>query len=769
MKKNFFIVFCAILSVCILIVFKFPKDNSLFNFSSDIVAKHYLPKLINLNIVQNLIYFLMQVSDSLMSLIDNHFSVFPSVIRLYFWEVSAVTIISLIPISLFVSFLYLKNKRVGLVIFAIIAFWLIPFPKIISSQIDSFVIKNKIDVYFPWSNKYVWIGKDNQKDKYVDYRYSWNQKTEVTKNAKINVSCLGHYQLSVNGKRIYHGPTFADLLYVYFDQIDISQYIKKGQNYLDAICIYVDGPTHEYPNYPQNALLVGGKIDDGFLFSHNLADSRFWTYSVMKTISVEDRIFDSGYKEVYDLTKLNNNFQTSQNLNLDYKILPRPLKLLKYENVKPKEISSGVYDLGVFSTGYLTIQTNQGKKCRINTAFGVTLDQNNFPITYVRQEDTFLLPKGPVNYEQISRRSGRYVGISGDCDTSLISVSFSKVYNDFQVSEMHFANSLDKAIFDLAMNSLKNDVQDHVEDSPDRERATYLGDSVQVSKCLLSLGDNDNIVKQTIIQFADAQNDDGSFPSLAPSGFKQLIPSYSLQWTTLLSIYLEKTNDKEFAKQMWPHLEKLISWTENNKSQTGFFYNKHKNKEWWNFFDWTPSSQAIGYQTINQIWYLRTLEISADVAKIIGKDGSENQKRADNLRTNLLHYAYDKENSLFFDSFDENKGDGQSLITNALAGSFGLFPSKTENRRAIEYFNNNYFTDTPYSQSWVVDWLISSGQKDLAKQLIRGYWGGMVSGGGTSVYEKYKPNEYLPDPSLDSFSHAWGCSPVYEYKKINNY
>ena len=110
--------------------------------------------------------------------------------------------------------------------------------------------------------------------------------------------------------------------------------------------------------------------------------------------------------------------------------------------------------------------------------------------------------------------------------------------------------------------------------------------------------------------------------------------------------------------------------------------------------------------------------------------------------------------------------DGVSLVTNALAGSMGMFPDKDANNAAIRYFNNDYFTQTPYSESWVVDWFIKAGRLDLAINTIRAYWGKMVGNGATSIYEKYNPETYFPDESIESYSHAWGCGPVYEYPKI---
>lgn len=748
-----------------LIIYLFPKDHNLGSFSAAIQAAHN-SGIVKLLPIESFFYFLLLSGDWIVTKIDTLIPFFPSVIRVVWWNTQTISLISLIPVVGLFALAIVRKPRVSLLLFLLFSLWLISPGKLMIRSWDSYVITRKFDMKFPWSQRFVWMNDGNDhNNEYVQYNYSWVQKNKAQK-AEITISCLGHYRLSVNNKRIYHGPVFAVLPKVYADTLNIAPFMRIGDNEIEIICLHIDGIAHEYPNYPTSGLLIGGQIEDGIL-AHNLADNRLWKYTIMQTVKPTERIFDAGYKEGYDLTKRDTSFQVPINREFTYTVLPRPIPLLKYQQISLKEVSSGVYDLGKFSTGYLKIQTKQSKTCSSDIVYGVSLDRTAFPPIYMGQKDSITLPAKSIDWEQISRRSGRYIGFRGTCDMSKVKISFTKVSNTLSLPQLpKDLTPEDEAIFEMSLNSLGNNVQDHIEDSVDRERATYLGDALSVSRCLLTEKGNENIVRQTILQFAESQNSNGSFSSMAPSGLDQFIPSYSLQWASLLEMYLDRTKDREFTKEMWPHLERVMKWATQNESKSGFFTNMSHAKNWWNFFDWTPTSTSLAYQTQNQIWYLRSLEVAAKIAPRVGKDPAPYQKKSIALQKKFWQYAYAKDKEVFVDSFDEKRQDGVSLVTNALAGSLGFFPSQTANDSAITYFQKDYTTDSPYSESWVVDWMIRSGKKDLALQTIRDYWGGMVRSGATSVYEVYKPGVLRPDELNQSYSHAWGCGPVYEYQTL---
>ena len=75
---------------------------------------------------------------------------------------------------------------------------------------------------------------------------------------------------------------------------------------------------------------------------------------------------------------------------------------------------------------------------------------------------------------------------------------------------------------------------------------------------------------------------------------------------------------------------------------------------------------------------------------------------------------------------------------------------------------------TPYFKFYELDALCDAGETDEVLRRIREYWGSMVDGGATSIWEEYSPDEPMEaqygmygDRFGKSLCHAWGGSPIY--------
>ncbi len=76
---------------------------------------------------------------------------------------------------------------------------------------------------------------------------------------------------------------------------------------------------------------------------------------------------------------------------------------------------------------------------------------------------------------------------------------------------------------------------------------------------------------------------------------------------------------------------------------------------------------------------------------------------------------------------------------------------------------------TPYMYHHVTQALFEAGMKDEAIKLMKGYWGQMISLGADTYWEAFEPAkpDYSPygSPILNSYCHAWSCTPVYLIQK----
>ena len=78
---------------------------------------------------------------------------------------------------------------------------------------------------------------------------------------------------------------------------------------------------------------------------------------------------------------------------------------------------------------------------------------------------------------------------------------------------------------------------------------------------------------------------------------------------------------------------------------------------------------------------------------------------------------------------------------------------------------------TPYMYHHFVEALISCGEKKTAYELMMNYWGGMVENGADTFYELYNPKNPFESPYgssiVNSYCHAWSCTPTYLMRKLN--
>lgn len=696
---------------------------------------------------------------------DTYLNIFPTWVRLNWWDVNLVYLIISVPtiVILTTLFITLKNRWLVTILLIWTILWLIPITSLMNSAVDNYVTRTHWGWKTPFSPNYVWMWtphKDGVQNPYSAFKYQWKQNNGNSK-ANIIVSCLGEYLLSVNSRYVYHGPSFAVPPKIYYDNIEISQYIHPGDNEIMIICNYSNEKHHQRVTYKSPGLLVGGTIRDG-LFYRNIADNRLWVSDNLPGWRNGERIsMDSGYSEELDLT-IENKFNAGAPSPLafsDFHPIPRPLPLLTQKNISITNLNASTLDLGRTRNGYLTISGHTSTKCKVLLKWGEKLLVGG-KIQETAQNDLMIFPIGPIDWEQFSRRSGRYIQIYGEKCLGELKFGFKSVSMPYDVPELpNFSNKLDDQIFNLALNTLENNVQDHFEDSIVREKAMYIGDAREISRCLTVDSKNLNLVREMINQFSQSQNEDGSMPAMTPSGNPVVIYDYILQWVVWLDDYLAKSNDTHFAIEMWPSVEKVLTYFKRNESQDGLL----KPKEWV-FIDWTGIDRSYPYITSLQAWYYQALLSGASISNYTGIPKKQYRNEAEDVLNKIVKYGYDQESGLFVDSFSlSEKSSAKGLVTNALAGKLGLFQDRNNEKRLI-YFGNKLFTADPFSESWVIEWLIKEGKEDLALQTMRKYWGGMISEGATAIYETYTPG-IINEPA--SYSHAWGCGPIYLYKDLN--
>ncbi len=75
---------------------------------------------------------------------------------------------------------------------------------------------------------------------------------------------------------------------------------------------------------------------------------------------------------------------------------------------------------------------------------------------------------------------------------------------------------------------------------------------------------------------------------------------------------------------------------------------------------------------------------------------------------------------------------------------------------------------TPYLYHYLAEAMLACSMEDEALALIKSYWGGMLDAGADTFWEAYDPDNPLTSPygdiHVNSFCHAWSCSPSWFFR-----
>lgn len=247
-------------------------------------------------------------------------------------------------------------------------------------------------------------------------------------------------------------------------------------------------------------------------------------------------------------------------------------------------------------------------------------------------------------------------------------------------------------------------------------------------------------------------------------GHINTILDYSFYWILSLQEYRMMIGDDGFIDRLWPQAVSLMDYCLHRRDENGFAINEGNG---WIFVDWAEMDKEYAV-CAEQMLLRRALEAMAELAALMGEDGSRYQQEADALAGKIDEYFWDEEKGAYIDSF----ASGRRHVTrhaNIFALLFGYAGEKRERILQNVLLNDSVpAIRTPYFKFYELDALCQAGMQEEVLRRIGDYWGSMIDGGATSIWEEYSPDEPMEeqygmygDKFGKSLCHAWGASPIY--------
>jgi hypothetical protein len=679
-----------------------------------------------------------------------------------------------------------------------------------------------------WQAKWIWFPEKHvRKNSFVEFRNVWQRPQQNVGKAMLHISARNEYILYLNGVRIGRGPSPCDASWQYYDSYDVTDRLVEGDNVFAVVCYHFGEPNIVTGLMQGEAgLMIQLELDgEPVMWTDERWKSR---YSPRWSTATERISQWNGFREIY-IASREDGWEA-----LDYddsawpqaivkahagdpesrwpRLIPREIPFLRLTDryvrsivrtednfgrivnaasladragepvsvhidaSKPGAFPAAVVDFGQEVVGYPEIRVLAPEGGVLRIAYGESLE-----LTPV---DTFILKSGQNVLQPFGRRACRFMRLEFSATPVPVTVNgfkFVLTHYDFPFEGSFETNDpLLNQIWEISKYTTMMNSQEHLEDCPWREKALWVVDAIVMGKVIYSTFADSRMLRKCLLQGARIQNEDGSIPGTGPERNNFLLPDFCAYWLLGVRDYYRYTADASLVAELWPAMEKLAAWFENQTDETGLFARANR-PGMWCFIDWTEDVDRRDKVAAISFLYYHVLRAMEELAHAAGRGEASGiyGSRAERLRGDIRSRLWLKERRVFSDCIDNDQlSDNVSLQTNFLAVWSGL----TEPEETQYFLREVYLKGAlppvkgPFFQHIVLEVLHREGLADEAIRLIREYWGEMVARGATTWWETFDASTphctipstyqgntptYLYEAPPVSLCHAWGSSPAY--------
>lgn len=387
------------------------------------------------------------------------------------------------------------------------------------------------------------------------------------------------------------------------------------------------------------------------------------------------------------------------------------------------------------------------------------------------QDEVINIDVVPATIQLPRRYSFRYLKI----EIAAISSSYTVRFNDIRAIAITSAGRNQRPlpegtpeslrrIDEVSLNTLRNCMQTVFEDGPKRDRRLWIGDVRLQALANYDTFQNNDLVKRCLYLFAGLPREDGFMPSCIyerpqPLSGHIYIIDYAALYVVLLLDYAQATKDWRTARELWPVARRQIEILTQYVRKDGIF---EAPKGSWVFVDW---KDGLDRTSAMHGIFVFSLRKAAALARAVGAEAEAAQysKQIAELSASARAAFYDPAQKLFVSG-------PQRQVSWATQAWMILSEIATPNEgaaavRAVRNLPDAVRPGGPYLYHYFVEAAIKCGLKAEALELVQSYWGGMVQAGADTFWEVYDPANPLlspyGDPMINSYCHAWSCTPAY--------
>lgn len=323
----------------------------------------------------------------------------------------------------------------------------------------------------------------------------------------------------------------------------------------------------------------------------------------------------------------------------------------------------------------------------------------------------------------------------------------------------------------VSLTTLRDCMQTTFEDGPRRDQRLWIGDLRLQARASYVTYPNHDLVKRCLYLFAGLPREsDGFLPACVfekptPSTTGTFILDYAALYPGILLDYAKATNDLATARELWPvafrQLELLLVHVDD-----GGIFQVPANT--WAFIDWNRQLDRAASMQGVIIYACRRLR---ELAELTGNGAQVGHYPAllEKMTSAARKHYYSAELRVCISGpLKQVSWASQAWMT--LADCLKKEEAALALRRAVLEDHTSIQPANAYLYHHVAEAMVECGMRAEALQLIKSYWGGMVDAGADAFWEAYDPKDstFSPygDVHVNSFCHAWSCTPSYFFRAL---
>ncbi len=664
---------------------------------------------------------------------------------------------------------------------------------------DSFIsrpseklIDEKPEAYWIWDNSEI------SDDYHLLIRKVFTLDDKPVK-ASVYISAYSFADVYINGKLLDRCPVNCDPEFQVYENYEISEYLSSGTNIISAhVYNYGIGLHHRLKG--RGGFFFQGKIELENAAEKVILSDKSWKVfhpsawentGKLRSGNGEKRPNLIGFNERFNsnlmpdnwlITDFNDsNWENAYEIGIPpinpwnsiVSVKRPPLARIEITPIKHwRTKNADVFDFGKEITGHpkFEIKSKYSGVClEIGTGERLESDSTVNSTKRINFTDEYITKIGVQNWSPSTWRGFRYFSIQRNDSVEIIKVSaISKNYDFREEGSFECSDSLLNKIWDIGRNSVKLCSQDTYMDTPWREQTQYIaGDSRYLQNySFYSFGCSSNfLAKYNLLSGAESQrwSNDGAIRTRYPTDWLLGVNSstylfdYEIEWIIMLGEYYNYFGDKDFIKQVYPNMLKLLDYIEK------FVEPEHgliKDAPGWIVLDHPdtyPMDQKEEITGLNCLYYKALLQ-SAFLSKSVLNNENNYRKftsKAEEIKSNVNKWLWDPNKKLYKDSFGSNKYSQQTQVYALL---YGLVEDSLKTdlvNYIVQCGRNSEQSFAYYVLKSVFDY-----NPVWAVNYIREYWGAQIQSPlfNGAWHEAWNVDVWTSDQG--STSHAWSSGPT---------